>query len=248
MNKPIRNIEYIKGQSPLKYQTHDIIIPAAGCSTRMKVAGTKSLIYISDKRIVDRQIENINEVFNKKNIFVVSGFESEKVMNYLGNRVINLENENYENTNVSRSIAIGLRACQSSSVIIIYGDLFFTKNAINHAYRNQSFIVISETMTDNEVGCVIHNENVENIFYEIPNKWGQIAYFTGKELSLLKKIVFNRENNKMFGYEIINKIIDMGGNFKAIRPIETYIQDIDTAKDLLLVEKYINENYSKFKN
>lgn len=240
MNKPIRNIEYIRGQSPLKYQTYDIIIPAAGCSSRMKVAGAKPLIYIKDKRIIDRQIETINQVFNKKNIIVVCGLESDKVMNYLGNRTINVENEHYEETNVSRSIALGLRACQSDSVVIIYGDLFFTKNAINHAYRNQSFIVTVNTMSENEVGCIQNHSILENIYYELPNKWGQIAYYTGKELSLLKKIVFNRENNKMYGYEIINKIIDLGGIFRVIEPPNTYIQDIDTAKDLITVENYLN--------
>jgi len=245
MNKPIRNIEYIRGQSPLKYQTYDIIIPAAGCSSRMKAAGCKPLLYVGNKRLIDYQLENINKLFNKKNIIVISGFESDKVMNYLDKKVINIKNEKYETTNVAKSISIGLRASLSDSIIIIYGDLFFTKNAINHAYRNQSFIVLSETISDNEVGCTINNNIVENIFYELSNKWGQIVYFTGKELYLLKKIIHKEEYEKYYGYEIINKIIDLGGIFRAIKT-DAYIQDIDTTKDLMEVEKYINENNSKF--
>lgn len=245
MNQPVRNIEHIRGQSPLKYQTHDIIIPAAGMSTRMKALGSKPLVYVKDKRLVEYQIDIINKVFNRKNIFIVSGLDSDRVMNFVGNRAINLENEKYDETNVGRSIAIGLRASQANSVIVIYGDLFFTYNAINHQYKNSSFIVMSNTMSKNEVGCTHNNGILENLYYDLPNKWGQITYFTGNELALLKKVVFNRENNKMFGYEIINKIIDMGGEFKIKIPQNCYIQDIDTAKDLLNVENYINENHSK---
>jgi hypothetical protein len=42
------------------------------------------------------------------------------------------------------------------------------------------------------------------MFYELPQKWGQIVYFTGKELILLKKIVHKKEYEKSYGYEIIN--------------------------------------------
>lgn len=244
MSNLVRNIEYIRGQSPLKYQTYDIIIPAAGCSSRMKGAGCKPLLKLGYKRLIDYQLESINKLFNKKNIIVVSGFESEKVINYLDQKVINIENDRFELTNVVKSISIGLKACLSNSVIIIYGDLFFTKQAINHAYRNQSFVVLSKTMKDNEVGCTINNGILENMFYELPKKWGQIVYFTGKELLLLKKIVHKKEYEKSYGYEIINKVIDMGGIFKVIEP-DAYIQDIDTAKDLIEVEKYIHENNSK---
>lgn len=244
MNKPIRNIEYIRGSFPLKYQTYDIIIPAAGYASRMKDMGCKPLLYIKNKKLVDYQLKIINNLFRKKNIIFVSGFESDKIMNYLDQKVINIENDKYLTTNVTKSISIGLRASVSNSIIVIYGDLFFTKNALNFPYKNQSFVVLSKTISSNEVGCIINNGTLENIFYDLPNKWGQIIYFTGKELILLKKIVHKKENEKKYGYEIINEIIDMGGKFKVVEP-DAYIQDIDTLKDLLEVEKYIDENNIK---
>lgn len=238
MNQPVRNIEYIKTKTPYKNQKYGIIIPAAGCASRMKCIGSKSLLCIKNIPLIDRQLDIINKTFPKKEIILVTGFEADKVLNYTGKyNITRVENEKYEYTNISRSIAIGLRACNCDSIIIIYGDLYFNKELLDLPFNNKSIIVCCNTMTTNEVGCIINNNIIENIFYDLPQKWAQVAYFTGDELEILKKIVFDRKNNLLYGYEIINKIIDRGGKFKAIFPKDAYSQDIDTTKDLLLVER-----------
>jgi CTP:phosphocholine cytidylyltransferase-like protein len=243
MNKPnvkyaVRNVADIHGK--VKNNQIGIIILGAGCSSRTKYIGNKSLVNIKNVTLIDRQLDILNKTFNKKDIILVTGFEAEKVLNYTKNyNIIKIENENYDKTNISRSIAIGLRACNNDSILLIYGDLFFNKELLNIPYKKESFLICCNTMTDNEVGCTINKNIVENVFYDLPNKWAQISYFTGNELELLKKIVYDRNNDRLFGYEIINKIIDKGGIFKAIEPPNSYSQDIDTIKDLTLIENVI---------
>jgi len=42
-------------------------------------------------------------------------------------------------------------------------------------------------MGEGEVGCIINKkQKLTNLMYDLPNKWGQIAVFVGKELELLK--------------------------------------------------------------
>lgn len=239
MKNAIRNVEYLKHNSKKKYS---IIIPAAGVGYRMKSYGPKSLLKIKEnKRLIDYQLEAINKVFNNKEIILVGGYQANSVFNHIPDNVIQIENQSYQNTNVSKSIAIGLRAATTQNVIIIYGDLFFTNKTINIEYKNKSFLCISNEMKTEEVGINIYNNNIVSLFYDIVPKWGQIMYLVGKELSLLKNIVFNSENDKMFGFQIINDIIDNHGSFSSVY-LKHPVYDIDTTKDL----KHVKEKYASY--
>jgi hypothetical protein len=88
-------------------------------------------------------------------------------------------------------------------------------------------------MSDSEVGCIVNSRgNLENMMYDLPKKWSQIAYFQDKELEMLRSIVCNRKNRKMFMFEIINKIIEEGGLFKCVEDPSIRIVDVDTSKDI----------------
>ena len=68
--------------------------------------------------------------------------------------------------------------------------------------------------------------------YDLPNKWGQIAVFVGKELELLKQLCWDEKNYTKFGFEIINQIINKGGRFQCIQNPNIKIVDIDSSKDI----------------
>ena len=68
--------------------------------------------------------------------------------------------------------------------------------------------------------------------YDLPHKWGQIALFTRRELKLLKQLCWDEKNSTKFGFEIINQIIDRGGNFKCVYNDKIKIVDIDSSKDI----------------
>ncbi|NVM35955.1 MAG: UTP--glucose-1-phosphate uridylyltransferase [Candidatus Lokiarchaeota archaeon] len=231
-----RNIKQDKNFSEL-----DIIIPAAGLGKRMKSYGPKSLIKIyKEKSILDLQIERINKTFPKANIILVTGFKSDNVMNDSPDNIIKIENESYQLTNVARSIGIGLRASKNN-VLIIYGDLIFNKECLECIKFNKSGIVASKTlMKKNEVGCTINNKlEVENMMYDLEIKWGQISFFKGYELNLLKKICWNPDNYNLFGFEVINRIIEYGGSINVFTDKKAKVIDIDNYKDIELVKGII---------
>jgi len=243
MNKPIqkyavRNVVDIHGKP--KLSKIGVIIPAAGCGNKTKCLGAKSLLNILHVPLIDRQLDIINKTINKKDIVLVVGFEAEKVLNYTKKyNIIRVENENYDKTNISRSISIGLKTLHCDSILIVYGDLFFNKELIDLQYKKESFVICCNTMSENEIGYIQNDNILENLFYDLPNKWAQIAYFVGDELKILEKIVHDRSNDVLFGYEIINKIIDKGGKFKTIVPKNGYCQDIDTNKDYSQIQNLI---------
>ena len=108
-----------------------VIIAAAGAGRRMKSYGPKPLLNIKGKTILSRQLEHIKLKFPNANILLVCGFEADRVMDQVHGDIITLENENYQDTNITRSVSIALRAMQSDRVLIICGDLVFSKGALD---------------------------------------------------------------------------------------------------------------------
>lgn len=219
----------------LDEQEITIIIPCAGLGKRMKSYGPKPLIKIKDKTIFEYQHKAIKETFRKFKIISVCGFEANKLMDDLPKEVVKIENENYGITNVSRSIGMGLRASVSDNVLIIYGDLVFNKEALMSLDYNISCMSVSRDsyMGDNEVGCIVNNRgNLENMMYDLPLKWNQILYLKGNDLDRFKKIVWDKKNQRLFGFEAINKLINRGARIKCIENPDVLVTDIDTSKDL----------------
>ncbi len=219
---------------PRQYK-YEIIIPTAGMGRRMKSYGPKSLIYIdhSNNTIIDNQLKIIKKLFDKYTIIVVCGFESDKIMDYIPNHIITIENERFQTTNVIRSIGIGLRATTGNHVLIIYGDLVFNKYALNCNFDESCMIINRDTISDNGVGCIIQEEYIENISYDLTNKWGQIVYLTGKELDLFRQFCWDPRNEKKFGYEGLNEVIERGGKFKAVTPRNSKIIHVDKSSDII---------------
>jgi len=212
-----------------------VIIPAAGAGKRMKSYGPKSLIKVGKSTIVSNQIHLINSHIPDSDIVLVCGFKSEKLMNETPSSIIKIENELYEETNVVRSIGMGLRATgKSDIVIVIYGDLVFNEEMLKSINTEESSVVIdSGTMSDNEVGCIINEEGyLESIMYDLPDKWAQVLILKGQELKIFRSLSWDKKNYRKFGFEIINEVIKRGGSFKALRGDNIKVIDIDNSKDI----------------
>lgn len=213
-----------------------IIIPAAGMGRRMKSYGPKPLIKIGNCSVIKNQINLLKTYLKSSTVVLVCGFKASVLMNETPSHILKVENEKYEDTNVARSIGLGLRVIANvPKVLIVYGDLVFNSSTIKQLNLHESSVVIADqAMGDNEVGCVIDNETQElsNLMYDLPNKWGQIAIFMGKELELLKQLCWDEKNYTKFGFEIINQILYKGGKFKCVQDPNIKIVDIDNSKDI----------------
>ena len=234
----IRNTTNITGR---KNEEHSIIIPAAGMGYRMRSYGPKPLIRINqEKTIVQNQIEIIKNNFVNPEIILVCGFEADRVMKNTPTDIIKIENENYEKTNVLRSIGMGLRAATSDRVLIVYGDLVFNNEAIKNLKLENSCIAIEQSyMSDEEVGCNISDGFVEQLLPDIPNKWAQIMFLMDKELDIFRKVSWDKNKSQYFGFEAINETIEKGGRFKSCTPNKAKITDVDSSKDLNMARKML---------
>ncbi len=213
-----------------------IIIPAAGAGYRMKSHGPKCLLKFRESNILNRQIGSIRGYYPNAEIIVVVGFQADSVYREIRSDNIRfVENERYEETNVAHSISLGVRAATEDNLIIIYGDLLFNNVTIKNLVHDTSCAVVDSTghMDGDEIGLTItDDEFISHFAYSLTTKWGQILYINYRDRETFKNIVCDRSNEKLFGFEILNELLDNDIRIKAIGHPQSIIVDIDDIKDL----------------
>ena len=106
--------------------TVQIVILAAGKGTRLGRPNPKPLTPLDDGRtILRQQLDNVREVFGAQaRVIVVVGFKHDMIMEAVPD-VLFCYNEDYEETNTSKSLLKALRASADGSVIWMNGDVVF---------------------------------------------------------------------------------------------------------------------------
>ena len=225
-------------KAPAANNALTIIVLAAGAGRRMKSRGAKALLPVGRITLLEYQIQALWKMYAKAEIIIVTGFQAPKIRALCrGTYPTRLVyNPNYESNNVMYSIALALENTISKNVLILHGDILFNTNTIaNLAEGSSKILVLPEghDITNYDVGAVINDNCVTNLSYGLSRGWGQMAFFTGKELALFEKIAFNHEcSSNWFFYEGINHAISAGGTFVAHSPANSHWLEINNVEDL----------------
>ena len=212
-----------------------VIIPAAGMGHRMKSYGPKCLLPANNKdTILQKIVKNIQREYPYSDIVVVTGFESEKVIKSLPHNIRIVENNDYETTNTVESIRVGINACATDNVLIVYGDLVFNVYSIRNITSNGSCAIIDSKsqFKNEEVGVTVVDDKVTRFAYGLQKKWSQIAFFENEEFKMLKDLCSDKRKNKLYPFELFNFMIGKGCTIKSIEPKGMIIKEIDSIKDL----------------
>lgn len=227
----------------IKQKTQDpieVIILSAGVGARIKSYEPRSLIRIKKvESLIEHQINLLNENIPKCSITTVIGYSANKVIRRVQGKTKIVENQLYESSNNSESLRLALNNSNYDKIMFMHGDLYFNNSIFKHMDFSTSFVLSSNMFADKEVGLMNIDGNVTIFSYNLPVKWAQIAFLRDKELDLLKKIYLKDEDFKYnLTFEMLNKVIDAGGNFKVIDIKDSYIKEIDNIKDIM------NENFN----
>ena len=123
--------------------------------TRLGKPWPKPLTPLADGRsIMQQQLENIEKVFRTEaRVTIVVGFKMEMIMEAHPNATF-VYNENYDQTNTSKSLLKALRASQESGVLWLNGDVVFDARVlerISDRIRNEkSFVCVNTSATAEE--------------------------------------------------------------------------------------------------
>jgi|LakMenEpi03Aug12_release.lakeMendotaPanAssembly.Ray.scaffolds.fasta_scaffold01364_28 choline kinase len=211
----------------------EVIILGAGVGARIKSYEPRSLIKIRNKALIDYQIELINKYIPKNSITLVVGYDANKIIKKVYGRVKIVENQIYNESNSAESLRLAVNNSSIQQAIVMHGDLYFEDTLFNYFDFRESFILTSSLFNQKEVGVTIVDGYATIFSYSLITKWAQIVFLAEKELNILRRIYLKDEDMKYnLTFEMLNKIIEGGGKFKAIDIKNSYIKEIDTIKDI----------------
>lgn len=211
-----------------------VIVLCAGIGHRMKSYGPKSLLMLPDGHtIISKIMENVYLHYPKSELIVTVGFEADKVIDALPPTVHVIENQLYEETNTLEETRLALNAATNENVLLIHGDLIFNAIALDKINKKQSCVIIdsNDQIDDSEIGVTVVDNKVTIFAYDLPKKWCYVAYLTGEELELFRKIVKDRDRSRWYVFEALNEVVLKGGQIKAIEPKHMEISRIEKSKD-----------------
>ena len=213
-----------------------------GAANRPSLDEPRSLIQLKNTNLIQHQIKIIKDLFHTPDLIFVGGYQLNQIKKELPKNIRIGENNQYETTNIGKSLAIGLDINILDSVLIVYGDMFFQHDIFDHLHTDVSSAIYSNNKNKKqEVGVIVNGTNVETFSYNSKSKWAQIAYLTGDELKIFKNLCEQRENHTLTGFEILNTVINVGGSIKAVETETEFFTDIDTIDDVRKVRRYINK-------
>ena len=157
-----------------------VVILAAGMGTRLGKPWPKPLTPLADGRsIMQQQLENIEKVFrNDARTTIVVGFKLEMIMEAHPNATF-VYNENYDQTNTSKSLLKALRASQESGVLWMNGDVVFDPSVLERVsdrIRNEkSFVCVNTSATaEEEVKYTVDSKgNINALSKQVKNALGE---------------------------------------------------------------------------
>lgn len=222
-----------------------VAILSAGVSSRMKTYEPRSLLKINDRSLIEYQYDLLSEIFDEIELILVVGYKSEKVLKKINDlRIRIVENQWFEETSAGESLRLAIQNNVHNRILFMHGDLVFNTDTLNSLNYNRSFIIVDNKamINDREVGVVVSENKATNLSYgiKLKTRWCQIAYIQGEEYQILKHIFLKNKSNikNRVSFEIINQIIDLGGNFHCYEPENMKILEIDSIKDIKNVKDF----------
>lgn len=182
---------------------------------RMKSKGCVALIKTHNKNIIQSQYNIIKKVFPKAKIIYVYGFDSKRFITFLDKQkdlsdIITINNPCYEDKNYGYSLFL-LQQYLNDDCFIMFGDNIISKcifNKFDISKGSQVFI----SKDKNKLGCIINQNKIENISYDLDNYLSQIYYISKNDARVLQNLIKNPKYHNYFIFEIMNKMIDLNRN------------------------------------
>lgn len=182
-----------------------------------KSKGCPALIHHNKQTIIEHQINSIKKILPDSTINYVSGFENEKLKifiekNNLADSINIIRNKNYETSNEAYSLSLALNSInKNSSLLVLSGYYIPLSTSFNSVNFSRSMLFIDNKKT--RLGCIINNDVIENIFFDLENYISEIYFIRNKDIKNIKHLLSSNKYNNAFLFELINNIIDTGSIF-----------------------------------
>ena len=188
---------------------------------RMKSKGCSGLWPITtNKNIIQNQQSVIKSCFPKAHIIYVYGFEPKRIRNFIESHapfqeIHFIENSRYDKQNSAYSLSLAQRFLQQDT-FILFGDKILKKNIFNNFHKAQGSQIFLSKKTHNTLGCIINNNKIENISYDLENHLYELYYLNRTHSHSLAKILQDTRYHNYFIFELINMLIETTQTFQPL--------------------------------
>jgi CTP:phosphocholine cytidylyltransferase-like protein len=189
---------------------------------RMKSRGCVGLFKHNNKTIIQYQYQTIRELFPQAHIAYVCGFESKRFISFMEKKIIPydskidiIHNKHYDKYNYGYSLSLA-RDYLNNDCLIMFGDQIINKNTFHRFNPVEGSKVFLSKNNKNPLGCIIGDNKIENIAYDLDNFLCNIYYLCNQHTNLLKDMLTNSKIYNYFIFEIINRMIDINNNISPL--------------------------------
>lgn len=220
----------MKGVIYPKNKTSDVcfILYGSRYAANMKSFSIKQLYKnFYNKTLISLQLDAILSVYPNAEIILVIGNDGDRVLKLEDHRVRFVENQLSQDTNEVEDIRIALNNTHCKNAFLINSDLYFNKSSLIDI-TSSTILYDTRNQLDNfEMGVVVTNNLATHLDFKLDKKWCNIVSLYGESLKAFKTVC-NRNNNKLFLFEIINTMLDRGVKIEAKEPPSMVVHKIDT--------------------
>jgi hypothetical protein len=226
----------------------DIVFIISEITKGMKSFGPKSLLSINGISLIEYQIKFIRKFFKKDTIYLLTGFESDRIKKYIlqhtsinTKNIVFLEDNNYEQNNQAASIfQYAINKQNNNGSLFINNGILIKDNFLRNLNLNNNHIFSIHGKKSNfDIGSNACDK-LEYLFYDLPVLWSECAYFNNSTIEYLKNN-FTLENiNTMFFFELINKLIEHKVLFTNHSIPKTQVTKILNMKDVSKIRNFIH--------
>ena len=222
--------------------TTQIVILAAGMGSRLGRSLPKPLTELGDGRtIMQQQFDNIHHAFgNAAHVTIVVGYKLEHIIESFPDASF-VYNEQYDQTNTSKSLMRALQASTPGGVLWMNGDVVFDPTALDRAAamvaRDQSFVSVNTAkVSDEEVKYTVDAEGfIKQLSKSVTGGLGEAVGIN--YISRDDKAVLLRQLRKVADQDYFERGIELAIEQDGIRmePLDIsdlYAVEIDFAEDL----------------
>jgi CTP:phosphocholine cytidylyltransferase-like protein len=191
----------------------NIIILGDKYQKRMKSRGCVGLIKLQNKNILHHQYKILTNKFALSKIVYIYGFDNKRLLSYLekNNQAYSqlefVHNNRYDQYNNAYSLSL-VKEYLDDDLLIMFGDKILTANTFSKFDSSKFSQIFIDHNSQSKLGCIIHNNKVENICYDLDNNLSEIYFISRDQAQDLKKIVSNPSFYNYFVFELLNKMID----------------------------------------